>query len=177
MPCVLPDIFPVHSAWMLEEGLVPSSQRTNAKQKRGSREFLTHQQTESQWLWVGQHASLVITLCLPEKTKTGSHCSNSNSGWTRKWHRPHYDFYVSPHPPSPNHTVLDKGTGSGFPLSRPLLHLRIIYVFPAHTSYSRRPLAASWDIFAGTWSIFGLVGTRQWLMDGNFGFLAREASV
>lgn len=77
----------------------------------------------------------------------------------------------------PHHTALDKGPNSGLLFSMPfLLHLTVIYVFPAHTSYSRKPLAASWDIFTGKWFILGLVGTRQWLMDGNFGFLAREAS-
>lgn len=51
---------------------------------------------------------------------------------------------MCPPPPSPNQTVLDKGTNNGFPLSKPLLlHLTIIYVFPAHTGYSRKPLAAS----------------------------------
>lgn len=79
------------------------------------------------------------------------------------------------HPP--HHTALDKDPNNGLSFSMPLLlHLPVIYVFPANTSYSWKPLAASWDIFTGKWFILGLVGTRQWLMDGNFGFLAREAS-
>lgn len=52
----------------------------------------------------------------------------------------------------------------------------IIYVFPTHATYYQKPPAVFLNIFTGKWSILSMVGTRHWLMAGNFGFWQDEPS-
>lgn len=158
--------------------------------------FLSVQQIEGKLFWVNKCTSVAITSCLIEKTETKHHCLKSNSGWTGKWHWPYcirfifsilwyviFNFLFS--------SLLCYAMLFYSMLCCVVLFLKshpcfgwnywqwsliscpppvIIYVFPTHTSYYRKPLAVSLNIFTGKWSILSLVGTRHWLMAGSFGF-------